>query len=446
MNRLHARDAMARLEAVARGHMVDIVRDACLEDPKWFLAGPRLPRPRLDQRNMPDADVHLPRPSSEELPFEMFAYDDQYSPSSVAGPRFPEDFRRAMRAQPPPETLTGTYTSRNGTGYQTAIATKWGGACSYLLFRQQPVTRPALQNALVFLVVYGLLVGVATLVARPVAARMRKLAFAARQSARSEYSDMVPVTGSDEIGSMAAQFNDTAADIRRRVTDARDREELLRRYVENSTVEVAEPLSRLEADLDRAARADRNPVILAALRETHRVASAVRNNAAVVRLRSVTDSSPRSDVNLAAAAANVIASREALARAAGVTLDASGARTPVTIQADESLISQAIANIVDNAILYNREGGWVRIALQAYDHGKRFRLTVTDNGRGVSDEEFAGLTANRRFRGDESRTRRPGERGLGLALAREIADRFGLQLDIRRPMDGGLEVEVATRV
>ena len=93
-----------------------------------------------------------------------------------------------------------------------------------------------------------------------------------------------------------------------------------------------------------------------------------------------------------------------------------------------------------------REGGSVRVSTNVYDHGKRFRLIVTDGGPGVSDEEFAGLTANKRFRGDEARSRRPGSRGLGLALAREIADRFGLQLDIRRPMKGGLEVEFTTRV
>jgi len=40
---------------------------------------------------------------------------------------------------------------------------------------------------------------------------------------------------------------------------------------------------------------------------------------------------------------------------------------------------------------------------------------VIDNGPGVSDEEFTGLTANKRFRGDEASTRRPGGRGLGLA-------------------------------
>ena len=447
MNRLHARDAIQRLEAVARGHIVDTVRDACLQDPQWFLAGPRLPRPRLDARNIPDADVNLPRPSPEELPFEMFAYDDQASPTSTAGARFPDDFKRRMRAgSSPPKQMSGTWSSSLGTGFQTAIATGWGGSCSFLLFRQQPVVRPIFQNALVFLGIYGVLVAIAMLVATPVARRMRNLSLAVRQSASQDYAEVVPVSGSDEIGSLAAQFNDTAADIRRKVVDARDREELLQRYVENSSVLVAGPLFELERDLDHVLASRRDPSIIAALKETHRIGVAVQNQAAVARLRGVNDSSPRETVNVADVVSQIKASRAPLLAATGVTLDTTDAVTAVAIQADPMLIEQAIANVIDNAIIYNREGGSVHVSLSAYDHGKRLRLIVTDNGPGVSDEEFAGLTANRRFRGDEARSRRPGSRGLGLALAREIADRFGLQLDIRRPVKGGLEVEFTTRV
>ena len=89
VNSLQSREKLALAERIVQGHVVDTMRDACEQDPGWFLAGPRLPRPSLADRNMIDADVHLPRPSKEQLPFEIFAYDEQYTPSSVAGPRFP---------------------------------------------------------------------------------------------------------------------------------------------------------------------------------------------------------------------------------------------------------------------------------------------------------------------------------------------------------------------
>ena len=71
-----------------------------------------------------------------------------------------------------------------------------------------------------------------------------------------------------------------------------------------------------------------------------------------------------------------------------------------------------------------------------------FSLRVTNGGRGVPDDMFKGLTAIRRFRGDESWNRRPNAPGLGLAVAREIADRSGWQLQMRRPPNGGFEVEI----
>jgi hypothetical protein len=79
--------------------------------------------------------VRLPRPSNEELPFEVFAYDDQYGASSPAAPRFPEDFKRAMRASQPAAMMLGSYRQRQGTGQQIAVATRWSpGPCAFSCF------------------------------------------------------------------------------------------------------------------------------------------------------------------------------------------------------------------------------------------------------------------------------------------------------------------------
>ena len=59
---------------------------------------------------------------------------------------------------------------------------------------------------------------------------------------------------------------------------------------------------------------------------------------------------------------------------------------PVTAEVDETKLSLAISNFVENAIKYNKENGWVHVSLNA-DH-KNFYLEVTDSGIGIPEEEI----------------------------------------------------------
>ncbi len=445
VNWIDRRDRARLLETAAEAYVNDVMRDACVNDPRWFLAGARTGRPRPEEYLQPDADVRLPRPSADPLPFEYFAYDEQFTPTSVAGPRFTEALMRRMRASPPERVASGTYRNALGSGVEAAVLTRWTpGPCAVLLFRQLDPQDRAGTSAALFAAVYLLSALAAWLGAAPTYARMRRLSKEAKDSTKEDYAAMVGVSGSDEIGSLAAVFNDSAADIKKKATGIRDREDALRRYVEGITEDVARPLASLEGQLAGLAAGRDDAGLRHAAKEAHRLAMALKNQAAVNRLRSVTDATPRGRVDLAGLVRSLAADRGPLAAACGVAIDVAKCAETI-VQADAQLMEQAIANVLDNAIVYNRPGGTVRIELTPYDHGRRYRLLVADSGPGVSDEEFEGLTANRRFRGDESRTRRPGGRGLGLALAREIADRFGMQLDLRQPAGGGFEAEFSTR-
>src|SRR5690242_3145581 len=97
VNAIERRDRAHLLETLAQAHVNDLVRDACVNDPRWFLAGTRMGRPRPEEYLQPDADVRLPRPSADPLPFEYFAYDEDFTPTSVAGPKFPDALKRRMK-------------------------------------------------------------------------------------------------------------------------------------------------------------------------------------------------------------------------------------------------------------------------------------------------------------------------------------------------------------
>jgi signal transduction histidine kinase len=279
--------------------------------------------------------------------------------------------------------------------------------------------------------------------------RVRTLAHAVHASAREDYALMAPVGGRDEVGALGAAFNEAASDIRRRAVDVRDREDALRRHVRQTSEEVAVPLADLEARLaslsaEAGAPEPHRAEMRRALDDAHHLVSRLNNLAAVARLRTNTDQRPHESVDVGALVERVVSGRVPLAQARNVDVAATLPSGPVLWQADPILLEQALANVIDNAILHNRPGGRVTIDLKGYDRDRRFTLRVIDDGPGVTDEAFAALTANRRFRGDEGRSARAG-RGLGLAVAREVTDRVGLQLELRRPSAGGFEVEFSVR-
>lgn len=89
----------------------------------------------------------------------------------------------------------------------------------------------------------------------------------------------------------------------------------------------------------------------------------------------------------------------------------------VTADVDEVKLSLALNNLVENAIKYNVEGGWVRVTLDA-DH-KFFYIKVTDSGIGIP-EEFQTHIFERFYRVDKARSRETGGTGLGLAITKNI--------------------------
>ena len=88
---------------------------------------------------------------------------------------------------------------------------------------------------------------------------------------------------------------------------------------------------------------------------------------------------------------------------------------PVTAEIDEVKMSLALTNLVENAIKYNKEDGWVHVSLNA-DH-KYFFVRVEDSGIGIPQESLEHIY-ERFYRVDKSHSREIGGTGLGLAITR----------------------------
>jgi signal transduction histidine kinase len=123
---------------------------------------------------------------------------------------------------------------------------------------------------------------------------------------------------------------------------------------------------------------------------------------------------------------------EPLAEQKGITLKVE-ADAPAPVRANRELVSQALANLVDNAIKYTEPGApgvngvTPQIVVRALNEGDRIVLTVADSGPGIPEAD-RGRVVERFVRLEQSRSK-PGS-GLGLSLASAVARLHGGELTL----------------
>ena len=88
---------------------------------------------------------------------------------------------------------------------------------------------------------------------------------------------------------------------------------------------------------------------------------------------------------------------------------------PVTAEVDAGRLSLAFTNLMENAVKYNKENGWVHVSLDA-DH-KFFYVKVMDSGMGIPEESL-NYIFERFYRVDKSHSNEIDGTGLGLAITR----------------------------
>lgn len=102
---------------------------------------------------------------------------------------------------------------------------------------------------------------------------------------------------------------------------------------------------------------------------------------------------------------------------------------PDNISAEISLpgFEQALVNLLDNAIKYTMEGG--KVAICASSDDQSMKISVTDNGCGISKEHLPRLF-ERFYRVDKARSRKMGGTGLGLAIVKHIIHAHGGSVEV----------------
>jgi signal transduction histidine kinase len=215
-----------------------------------------------------------------------------------------------------------------------------------------------------------------------------------------------------------------------------------REFAADAGHELRTPLSVVKAAIEEARRSTGGGRIAGPLdeidRQADRLSELVDELLVFARMEAGTIELERKPVRLDEAVVATTERMTAVARGAGVTLEASP--TPVTVAGDRRRLEQLIGILVDNAVRHSPSGATVSIGLEEAD--RRAVLTVDDSGPGIPDDELPRIF-DRFYR---ARTATDGGVGLGLAIARWVADGHGGSVAAENRPQGGARFVVSLPV
>ena len=320
-----------------------------------------------------------------------------------------------------------------------------GGPCAVVLMRAKgpppwfsgAVLMPAFLVALVMILV-------ALLSAGPLVRRVRQLTESVRKLG-SGSEEPIHVDGNDEIAELGAAFEQSRQTIHAQLESLREREAALRNYIANTSHDVMLPLSVLQGHLVslqqriEAGEALDGKAIVPSIEESQYLGSLLHNLNVAARLEANEGLPHRDPIDLNRLVERVVDRHRPIATRKQIGLEMAVPETTIEFPGDLTLLEQALGNVVQNAVRYNRADGHVAVVLDG-DQGA-WTLRVIDDGPGIAETDRSRVVEPS-FRGSEARTRHPHGMGLGLHIASDVAKRHGLRLALSDTEGGGLTVEL----
>jgi signal transduction histidine kinase len=242
----------------------------------------------------------------------------------------------------------------------------------------------------------------------------------------------VPLVGSgDEFDTLAENLNRMLDRIERLMKG-------LREVTDSVAHDLRTPLNRLRNRLEEMASrlnaaGSGSDEIERAIAEADKLIGTFNALLLIAETDAGTTRAGMATLDLGSVAADVVELYEPLAEERHIRL-AMPRSAPVAIEGNRSLIAQALANLVDNAIKYTPEGGQVTITIANGDDG--IDLAVADSGPGIPPEDRMRVVE--RFVRLEASRNSPGT-GLGLALVAAVAHFHNARLLLQDAVPSGLK-------
>jgi signal transduction histidine kinase len=285
---------------------------------------------------------------------------------------------------------------------------------------REPVPEATPMLPIFALVFAACILALAYAIARMATRPLSELASAAVRLGRNIESPPLPESGPAEVRDAAVAFNAMQARIRR---DVQERTYMLAAI----THDLQTPLTRLRLRLEKVDSAELRDKLVADLSAMQ---GTIREGLELARSADLREPLIPIDFD------SLLDSACADAQDAGQDVTLHG-KTGAAVLGAPNALRRCLMNLLDNAVKY---GGFARV--EATLEGARAIVRIRDGGPGIPEDRL-GAVLDPFFRLESSRSRETGGTGLGLTIARNIAERHGGTLALRNLPEGGLEATLA---
>ncbi len=281
----------------------------------------------------------------------------------------------------------------------------------------------SLQAVLVYMVVvlclaFAVIYIASARITRP----LRLMAQAARKMEKGDFVQRIPVHQRDEVGLLAEAFN--------RMSKSLGSLELMRRsFISSVSHELKTPMTTISGFIDGILDGtippeDQDKYLQIVSDETKRLSRLVNSMLQLSRLENNEVKLSRSTFNVSDLIVRVMLSFEHKIDEKQLDIRGLDALEPVYLSADNDLIYQVIYNLVENAIKFTPEKGYISVLAAKNKHDDTVSFTIKNSGEGLSKVEMSRIF-ERFYKTDRSRSTDKTGVGFGLYIVKTIVTLHG---------------------
>lgn len=363
-------------------------------------------------------------------------YDDSWPAAAVVGPAgsAPRETHGLTSSAPTDASASVTRDITLGNGTVVGQVRLWVFGSDALLGKADTAFRDRTFNAMfiasIAAVIIAVIIGI--FVSRMLTNPLRRITGTAKQIRDGDLSARTGLRGDDEIDRLGETFDEMATSLEKDLKHER-------RITSDVAHELRTPLmamlATVEAMQDGVLPCDDEHLETVAS-ETRRLSRLVQQMLDLSRMENRTTPLKLEPVDLVPFVQRIVDGQQQLFMNRDLRLrfsDDTQGRSAV-IEVDADMITQAVVNLMSNAMRYTPEGGWVVVSVKA--DRKNVQIIVSDTGIGIAKEDLSRIFG-RFWRADASRAREAGGLGVGLSVTQQIVERHHGYISVESELEKG---------